>query len=429
MKTATKISKAVVKYCGARPSKIIALPVSLLRKSSLGKLSRSKIRQAFEDGTYTEYEVEDQRLVPQSSDISDFKETPTQKIVLQHLSTLFRVNASSGAISSDLFDLGASSIDLLKLRARLQESLKIEIPVTLLFSHPTIRDLGQSLDALRNKKKYNPIIPLQAGTRTPLFIIHPGMGDVLIFMNLARYITERPVYALRARGFDGEEYFSSIHEMSTVYCAAIKQTQPTGPYAIAGYLFGSIIAFEITKLLEASGDTVQFLATIDQPPHLKLRARMYDWSQTVLTISFFMGLITEDYADASLPEMRNKSHEYVLDHILGLADPSLLDEIGMTRERLDNWAKLAYQLKVIAHEYDPKGRVARMHVFYTRARTTTTEVQSERQWFDEYISNKWRDFADTTFHKVAGKHTTSISPPNVFGFQKLLKEIMKEDGL
>jgi thioesterase domain-containing protein/acyl carrier protein len=358
--------------------------------------------------------------------------TPVQKIVLQHLSTLFGVNASGRAISSDLFDLGASSIDLLKLRARLQESLKIEIPVTLLFSHPTIRDPGQSLDALRNKKKYNPITPLQAaGTRTPLFIIHPGMGDVLIFMNLARYITERPVYALRARGFDGEEYFSSIHEMSTAYCAAIKQTQPTGPYAIAGYLFGSIIAFEITKLLEASGDTVQFLATIDQPPHLKLRARMYDWYQTVLTISFFMGLITEDYAHASLPEMRKKkkSHEDVPDHILGLADPSLLDEIGMTRERLDNWAKLAYQLKVIAHEYDLKGMVARMHVFYTRARTTTTEVQSEQQWFDEYIS-KWRDFArDTTFHKVAGKHTTSISPPNVLGFQKLLKEIMKEDGL
>ena len=427
MRTATKISKAVVKYCGTRPSKIIAVPVSLLRKSSLGKLSRSKIRRAFEDGTYAEYEIEDRTLVPQSSDIFDFKGTPTQKIIRQHLSTLFGVNASQ---VSDLFDLGASSIDLLKLRARLQESLKIEIPVTLLFSHPTIRDLSQSLDALHNKKRYNPITPLQAaGTRTPLFIIHPGMGDVLIFMNLARYITERPVYALRARGFDGEEYFSSMHEMSTVYCAAIKQTQPTGPYAIAGYLFGSIIAFEITKLLEASGDTVQFLATIDQPPHLKLRACMYDWHQTVLRISFFMGLITEDYADTSLPEMRKKSHEDVLDHILGLADPSLLDEIGMTRERLDNWAKLAYQLKVIAHEYDPKGMVARMHVFYTRARTTTTEVQSEQQWFDDYIS-KWRGFArHTTFHNVAGEHTTSISPPNVLGFQKLLKEIMKEDGL
>lgn len=47
--TTAAISKAVVKYFGVRPYRIIPLPdSSLLPKSSLGKLSRSKIRSSFE---------------------------------------------------------------------------------------------------------------------------------------------------------------------------------------------------------------------------------------------------------------------------------------------------------------------------------------------------------------------------------------------
>jgi thioesterase domain-containing protein/acyl carrier protein len=429
-RTTIEISNAVVKYCGTRPSQMIALPASLLQKSSLGKLSRSNIRRAFENGDYNEYIVNNLELVPQLLDVCEPGGINTQRIILNHLYTLLGVSFGDSVTTSDICSLGVSSIDLLKLQARLQGHLKVEIPITTFLSTSSVQDLGQCIDALRKKKEYDPIAILQAaGSKTPLFIIHPGMGDVLVFMNLARYITDRPVYALRARGFDGEEIFSSMDEMITVYYAAIKRMQPEGRYAIVGYLFGSIVAFELTKMMEANGDVVQFLATIDQPPHLKLRAAMYDWYQTVVTISFFMGLINEDYAYASLPMLRQKSHEEVIDHIRGLADPVLLEQIGMSRERLQNWANLAYQFKVIARQYDPAGLVAKMHVFYTKARTTATKVQSEQQWFDEHIS-KWRDFAShVAFHQIRGKHTTSISPPNVLGFQKLLKSIMEENGL
>lgn len=72
-----------------------------------------------------------------------------------------------------------------------------------------------------------------------------------------------------------------MEEMISTYLQAIKRVQPHGPYAIAGYSFGSIIAFEITKRLEAAGDEVKFLATIDQPPHFKKRAAGYDWYEVV----------------------------------------------------------------------------------------------------------------------------------------------------
>jgi hypothetical protein len=53
--SSTSISKTVVKHCGARPYKIIPLDETILQKSSLGKLSRSKLRKSFEEGNYSEH--------------------------------------------------------------------------------------------------------------------------------------------------------------------------------------------------------------------------------------------------------------------------------------------------------------------------------------------------------------------------------------
>lgn len=363
------------------------------------------------------------------------KGTATQRIIIQLYQDLFTTHAGGIGIDSDLFEIGFSSIDLLKLQVHLQEALKIEVPITIFFSHPVIRDLSQTLDVLQKKneqktKEYDPVSILQPnGTKMPLFLIHPGVGEVLIFMNIARYIDDRPVYALRARGFDGEEYFSSMEEIITVYHKAIKRVQPTGPYALAGYSFGSILAFEIAKVMEANGDKVQFLASFDQPPHFKKRARTYDWYEVVLTISFFMGLIKEDYAYGALPELRKKTHEQVLDHILELASPDRLHEVGMSRDRLDNWAKLAYQLKVIAWEYDPTGIVSNMDVFYTGPLIGIVKAKNMQEWFEDYIS-KWREFSrDVKFHEVDGTHRTMLTPPHAFGFQKLLEAVMDERGV
>jgi thioesterase domain-containing protein/acyl carrier protein len=399
-------------------------------KSSLGKLPRSKIRRSFEEGLYSEYEYSNRNLIENRIEMHDLQLTDTRKIVSSFFHYLFGADTANLRMDSELFDIGFSSIDILKLKAYLEDAFGIEIPVTIFFSHPVIGDLCQALDDMGTKKEYDPITVLQPnGTKMPLFFIHPGVGEVLVFMNLARYIDDRPVYALRARGFDGEEYFTSMQEMITEYHQAIKGVQPMGPYAIAGYSFGSILAFEITKVIEANGDSVKFLATFDQPPHFKQRARTYDWYEVVLTIAFFTGLIKEDYAYASLPEMRKKTHEEVLDDIFALANPRRFVELGMTRGRLDNWAKLAYQLKVIAWEYDPAGVVANMDVFYTGPLIGIVKAKNKQEWFDDYIS-KWKDFSkDVMFHEVNGTHRTMISPPNALGFQKLFKAVMEARGL
>lgn len=99
----------------------------------------------------------------------------------------------------------------------------------------------------------------EAGSKVPLFTVHPGSGDVLIFVALAKYFPDRPVYGIRTRClYKGDDFHKTIASMASLYYHHIKQIQPQGPYAIAGYSLGSTVAFEIGKLLESDGSQVPF---------------------------------------------------------------------------------------------------------------------------------------------------------------------------
>jgi acetoacetyl-CoA synthetase len=64
--------------------------------------------------------------------------------------------------------------------------------------------------------------------------------------------------------------------MASTYVEVIRLVQPRGPYAIAGYSFGGLVAFEMARRLSAEGERVDTLALIDSylnPACLSTRAR------------------------------------------------------------------------------------------------------------------------------------------------------------
>jgi thioesterase domain-containing protein len=110
------------------------------------------------------------------------------------------------------------------------------------------------------------IVPLQAsGTRTPLFLVHPGDGDVLAYPVLARLLgPDQPSYALRARGIDdGRATPSSLPELAAEYVEAVREVQPYGPYALGGFCLGGPIAAEMANQLAAAGEETAALILLD----------------------------------------------------------------------------------------------------------------------------------------------------------------------
>jgi thioesterase domain-containing protein len=87
------------------------------------------------------------------------------------------------------------------------------------------------------------------------------------------------VIGVRARGFGrGEVPHSSVEAMAADYMSEIKAHQPKGPYCLCGYSFGGLVAFEIARRLEQSGESVGFVGLFDTlmgPMQWPLRARLW----------------------------------------------------------------------------------------------------------------------------------------------------------
>ena len=51
--------------------------------------------------------------------------------------------------------------------------------------------------------------------------------------------------------------------MARVYIEQMRTVQPSGPYALVGYSFGGLVAFEIAQQLIAAGEKIELLCLLD----------------------------------------------------------------------------------------------------------------------------------------------------------------------
>ncbi len=169
-------------------------------------------------------------------------------------------------VADDFFALGGDSILAVEVVARIRDLVgEPTIPVVSIVRAPTpeamAREIFEGIGAGRSG-----VVPLQtSGTRTPLFLVHPGDGDVLAFPVLARRLgPDQPSYGLRARGIDdGGSIPHSLVEMASEYVDAVRQVQPHGPYALGGFCLGGAIAVEMASRLRAAGEETAMLILVD----------------------------------------------------------------------------------------------------------------------------------------------------------------------
>ena len=184
----------------------------------------------------------------------------------------------------------------------------------------------------------DPVVTLQRyGDKPPLWLVRSGVGEILVFLPLEKYTLERPVYALRARGFGpGEPYFKDINEIVTTYHQAIKRHQPGRPYAIAGNSHGAMLAFERTKALESTSDEVRFSGSFNLPPHIKFRMRQLDWAEVLLNLSYFLGLLSEEQAHAISVELQGPPGEEFISRVVRDAASNRMKELDIDIAGIEN---------------------------------------------------------------------------------------------
>ncbi|MBI0376492.1 non-ribosomal peptide synthetase [Streptomyces albiflaviniger] len=418
----TAVRSTVVMHWGFRPSLILPLPKDAFPKTSLGKTLRRRMRQRLESGGYDDVIERVAELTTRRLGGHTPPEGETERILAGIYAEMFDTTAERISATASFFDLGGTSLDILRLRRQVHRRLGVaDLPVITVLTAPSVRQLAARLDGgAPGGAAYDPVVTLQSGgEKTPLFCVHPGVGEVLVFVNLAKYfVGDRPFHALRARGFnEGEKPFTSFQEMVECYVEAIRARQPHGPYAVAGYSYGGAVAFEIAKVLEAQGERVDFVGSFNLPPHIKYRMDELDFVETATNLAFFLDLINKKQSLDLPAELRPLSQEEQLAHLLRIAPSARLDELDLDLAKFTAWAELAHGLTTLGRDYHPSGTTRSMTVFYAIPLRGTKEdwLANELRRWDDYTTEPNR------YVDVPGEHYTLMGPRHVAAFQAVLR--------
>ena len=303
-------------------------------------------------------------------------------------------------VTEDFFQLGGDSLLAMDLVFRIERSFGRQLSVATLLRSATIGQLAEQLRRGVGSQPWSPLVPFQAqGTRRPLFCVHPGGGNVLCYLPLASHLSaEQPVYGLEAAGLDGTRPPSRrVEVMATRYIQAMREVQPQGPYAVGGWSFGGIVAYEMAGQLLDQGDEISLLAIMDAGILYSLIIMHTIFPREELGLAELQRLPPAEQVD----EFRRRTASAQL--VPPQASQALAERI--------------YQIFVAnAHammDYRPRCYPGKLTLFLGREKLAKTRHDP---------SEEWRDLCDEVeLHEVPGSHLTLIHEPHV----KVLAEILR----
>ena len=431
LETAVSMSKIVSTLIGVLPKWIIPLPQHRLDKSSIGKLSRAKLQAEFARGSFDDTKLHAPMLVREINKKRRVApRTLTEAKVVRVLSEMLDIPEDELSVDRTVFEIGVTSLTLFRFEQLLRKDLDIsKVSVIALLTNPIISSISTAIDN-QHSRQYDPVVQLQRyGTKNPLWLVHPASGNVLAFLPLSRTITDRPLYALTAKGLGNDEtLFSSIAEMSDTYYARVKETQPHGPYALTGYSLGTTVAFELARRLEADGETVAFCAALDSPPHVIPLVEHLDWTAAAVLTSYFLELIPQTRVPSLITELRGGSKLDIVRGCLADALPAQRAALNLDAKQLLAIVNVTDNFGTMAKRYEPKGQVGLVDVFYC---TPLHYVERNREkWMNGKLM-QWQDFSreKIEFHECEGDHADMLNPTYVRGFAERLNRVLEARGL
>jgi acetoacetyl-CoA synthetase len=165
----------------------------------------------------------------------------------------------------DFFQLGGNSLHAARLTAKIRTLTGHNLPIESLLYAPTIERLALLMRDGETVSSSHMVTLREGNREQPLFFAHSLSGTMLELWALTREMDcHCAVYGIQGRGLrEGEAPNSRVEVMAAEYVEQIRSVQPHGPYALAGFSFGGMIAFEMAQQLLRSGEKVELVALLD----------------------------------------------------------------------------------------------------------------------------------------------------------------------
>jgi amino acid adenylation domain-containing protein len=327
------------------------------------------------------------------------------------------LNVHPVGIRDNFFDLGGHSLLAITLMARIQQKFGKNLPLATLFQGATIEHLASLLRQQTDSLSWSTLIAIQPnGPKRPLFCLHPGGGTVLSYTNLACHLDpQRPFYGLESLGLDEEQKpYAQIEDMAAYYIEAMQAVQPQGPYLLAGWSFGGLVAFEMAQQLQARDQQVSFLGLLD----ISAVPEASEELQELDDVAFLIKLLAEDIS-LSLEHIRQLEPDEQLLYLIEQARQFNLipPDLGLVEVR--RLLQIFTSHIQAAKTYIPQPYPGRVTLF----RASEGAVADSQD-----LTLGWEELATegVDLHWVPGDHHTMVVEPHVQVLAKQLRACLEQ---
>ncbi|MGH9947839.1 MAG: non-ribosomal peptide synthetase [Pyrinomonadaceae bacterium] len=356
--------------------------------------------------------------------------TDTEKSLAKIWSNVLGVE--NVGLHDNFFDLGGHSLLAIHLFAAVEETFHKSIPLATLFEAGTVYELAEMLNVSDWQEPDSSIVPIQPnGSKSPLFCMHAGGGNVLFYRDLAKHLgSEQPLYGVQARRIGGRQVtHDTVEEMAEFYISEIKKVQPEGPYYLSGSSFGGLLSLEIAQKLNQNGEEIGLLALFDTgsptyPKLLKettpLRRRLYRYARRFQhhrdSLAGLNGKERIDYVVNRVKKVQLKYRRNCRDAYLKLVR---LFYFKYRNEKLlpTQYIKLEDKILKANARYRPQKYPGKMTLF--RAKNQPLGIVPD-------LTLGWAGIpAELEIHEVAGHHGSLVAEPYVRKLAENLSECIQ----
>lgn len=346
------------------------------------------------------------------------------------------------SVHDDFFELGGHSLIAVQMMVRLEKEMGRKLPLAALFEHSTIAKLARLLKTEQEAISWNSLVPIKPhGNKPPLYIVHGAGLHVMLFNALATNLDpEQPVYGLQAKGLDGgDEPLPSIEAIAAHYIAEVIAQNPNGPYLLAGYSLGGLIAYEMARQLIAAGKQVKLLAMFDTyAPQSSSDDPLYNGTfssprMLINKVLHTIELLRRDPGRTIVYKTESIERK-LIEHYWRVKDsrklPYLLTR-GFIRlywrlkfqdeQRHDVFTSLVYKIEMVSlqalRNYQPPPVEVAVELF---------RAKDQVFFMDDFDLLGWKPFAlrGVRVHDIPGDHNSIFSAPNDQEFGRVLQRVL-----
>lgn len=159
---------------------------------------------------------------------------------------------------------GGDSLGAVKLLLGLEEVTSRRLPLSTFLLEPTLAGLCRAATAAEDASR-KPILALRrSGSRPPIFCLYNLGGDVDGYFELVAELGgDQPVYGIRSPALHHlERKPDSIESAAREVRGLLKEFWPRGPFALVGFSWAGILAFEVARQMGEEDGAAPFCALL-----------------------------------------------------------------------------------------------------------------------------------------------------------------------